>query len=361
MRGRLLIFGSVLVPLAIASIVWSAKRPRPNQVHPGTVEIVLLNARGARETDGAQVAIENATSVPGAGFLFIVDAGVHHVRANPEPPPGFNWMPPYSGGEFDLIVAGSPIDEVQRIEVRIGDPDFSAPEAKQPPVSSGPRTILVIVHWPDGGPAQDAVVSYETQTTRTDDFGMTRLLGVDGTSLVFAGKDGLGGQTSIANGESTFFIDLVQRRLQLDVTVLGLAPPTRLAVSSSAMRREFSLRDGGHISLPSIPPFRTVICTGDAAIGACAVVVPDGGTTKVNLVLDAKPTGELTFTAALRGKPLAKPLVQIDGDEHNATEVFSLQPGQHVLLLTADSGEQFEAIVTVEPGKRTDLGELELK
>lgn len=363
-RGRILIAVLVLLPLAIAAVVWSALRPRRHRVHPGTIEVVLLDAkRGGPWTERAIVNI--ADSPTDGGFVFSVTAGVHHFRASDFPPRGFQQMPAYEGGEFDLIVAGAPIDEVQRLEVKVSDATRGL--AKRTPLIAKPfRDVSVIVVWPDGGPAAGATVRCDEASTTTDARGTALCRNMAGMVDVAAGKDGFGGEMWAADVSETAGVILNRPAMQLEVDITGIPGHTSIAVNSSEIRRDFFMRDGGHYSLPAIPAFRTIICTRDEPVGACAIVIPDGGTAPIHVLLDAKAGGEVEFSATLRGKPLPSPIAYIDRVESRpaaATKhVFPLQPGRHVLILNVDRGpERYETLFTVEPGKRTDLGELELK
>lgn len=370
MRGRVLLGVLVLVPLALAAVVWTVLRQPKHRVRPGRVEVVLVDALGSPWKPAARVSIADATRLPGTALVFDVPAGVHQFVARHPPVGGCGTTATYEGGVFDLHVDGAPTDELQRLEVRLGrDVVTQSLNAAEDGVKrwSATRDVEVLVVHPDGGPVPGAAVYCNYRFTTADDDGVARCPEARGQLEVAAGKDGFGNEATVGEEDEEVTLVLDLPRMQLEVDVVGLPGATSIAVNSQGIRSDFFNRDGGHFVLPAIPLFRTIVCTRDTPTGACAVIrPPDGGSGPISVQLVAQPPGEVSFTAAVKGEPVLEPVAYIDRVENRPAasqqHVFTLTSGQHVLVLNLRRGpERYETVFTVEPGKRTELGVLELE
>ncbi|MFO0594862.1 MAG: hypothetical protein U0228_06150 [Myxococcaceae bacterium] len=382
MSPRVLI-GLALAALGLSLTAWLVLRPRPVRLHPGRVEVVLIDRFGHPWARAATVQLGDqwfTIGVGGRAGPFEVAEGTARFVAKPAPVGGCGTFEPFENGRFDVRVSGGEAPGVQLLEVTLGPTMAEAlrEEAQQElDRQRETRDVTLQLLWPDGGPAAGVRASCDQVLTASDRSGLVDCGPRRGSVQVAAGDGAFGARGFVADTERETTL-VLGPSLQLDLTFLlpdgGPVPETagpidrELTLNSKDIRASLFPR-GAQLFVPGVPPTRTIVCVHEqrGALGsACEVVVADGGAT-VPLVLVPDRGGTITFDATVAGQPLKDPVLYLDRAQRPASttgpkQSHGVEPGAHVLVLNTKSGpERYEAVVRVAPGQTLDLGTLELK
>jgi len=215
--------------------------------------------------------------------------------------------------------------------------------------------VEVHVLLPDGGVLPNADVMCGDSKPQVAD--------EQGTAWCSAGPDAF--RVWVGNAELGRHAEVGPRTTAIELTTTpGMEVRTTLPGPGTVELSFWSKADtvfgpsgpGPHL-FPGLPAMRTIVCALERDdVGACDVVVPDGGV--VDASLPVGPSGTLTFAPNLDGGLV----VYVDRRSREPATSLQLVPGKHVLVLNERGSERrYEAVVNVTSGATTDLGAVELK
>lgn len=359
-----------VAPLAIGGAVWALKRQRDQRLHPGNVEVVLVDAYGKPWTRATTVRLGKQTlrSTTGTVGPFAVDLGEVAFFAHPTRSWGCGTSQleasrrPFTGGDFTVSVGGAPTDELQHLEVRLGaelDELLRQRETTELRVRQGTREVSVEVVFPDGGPASGANVRCPNNTVaHADRAGVATCGAFFGERDVSAGIEGLGGVVTVHATDDEASVVVDRPGFALDVEVRGLADAGHITLNSKETR-SMVFSDSAFFEQPFVPLARTIVCSRDDAPQACEIVVPDGGV-RHSIVLEVGPPGTLEFEPVVAGRAVREPILYVDRALYPAKpgekQSLLLSRGRHVLVINVDGPERYETVFEIESGRTTSLG-----
>jgi hypothetical protein len=161
--------------------------------------------------------------------------------------------------------------------------------------------------------------------------------------------------------------------LRRGVTLRGVligdpGPQYLVEVNSKSELKQFPA-SGSQFALEDRPRSRSMVCVlgeGEAKLG-CGVALPGDGD-EMSVTIPIGQPGTLRFTAYdVRGVRMDQPVLYVDRMTTRTSPVegvvsLPVAPGQHVLVVNVAGGpERYESVVTVESGRVTELGRIDLR